>query len=137
MSAPGEVRMRVRDLRVEVLPAPEEDELPGPRTVKVEVRKLQGEKGRLLKKPDREITLLHRPSMHAVRAWGRGRRDELVESLLPLLAARVVAGEGGTAVDGVIRRYEFGASPLVRDRRSGRQTGNLERVFEGELDLVL
>jgi ATP-dependent Clp protease ATP-binding subunit ClpC len=36
----------------------------------------------------------------------------------------------------IIRRYDLSPSPLVRDARSGRSTGRLDRVLAGFLDLV-
>jgi hypothetical protein len=36
-----------------------------------------------------------------------------------------------------VRRYTFGPAPMVRDRRTGRSTGRLDRVLAGELELVV
>ncbi len=38
--------------------------------------------------------------------------------------------------DDLVRRYEFGPSPVVRDAQSGRSSGRLDRVLAGSLDLV-
>ena len=35
----------------------------------------------------------------------------------------------------IIRRYQLGPTTLVKDKRSGKQTGRLDRVLEGDLDM--
>jgi ATP-dependent Clp protease ATP-binding subunit ClpC len=37
----------------------------------------------------------------------------------------------------VVRRYREGASPLVRDSARGWRTGKLERVLDGDFDVVV
>ena len=77
--------------------------------------------------------------MHSVQTWTHGTRREAVDRLTPLLAARVTAGTTpkDPALGPVIRRYKLGSAPLVRDRRSGRSTGRLDRVLAGDLDAFL
>jgi len=36
----------------------------------------------------------------------------------------------------VVRRYQLGGSGVIRDRRTGRSTGRVDRVLGGELELV-
>ncbi len=119
-------------VRVEVLPVPDDDDLLPRRALKVSVRRLKGVKGRLLPGPTLELALLHPSSMTSLRAHTAGPETEALARLLPLLTARARA-EPPAAV-AVVRRYHLGPSPLVRDRRSGRQTGRLEQVLAGDLD---
>ena len=100
-------------------------------------RALKSAKGRLLAKPRFEVQLLHVPTMTSVRAWTDGSKGEAVERLRPLLAARVAALRGATDQSAVIRRYVLGPAPLVRDLRSGRSTGRLDKVLQGHIDLFL
>jgi hypothetical protein len=90
-------------------------------------------------RPRLEVLLRHEPSLLTVRAWTDRNRTEAVESLRPLLRARVAAAEAGAAEGRppVVRRYALGPAPLVRDARSGRSTGRLEQVLAGDLDLFL
>jgi hypothetical protein len=84
------------------------------------------------------VTLLHAPSLASVTAWTAARRAEAVERLLPWLLARLLepAARGAPAGGpGLVRRYVLGPSPRVRDRRSGRDTGRLDRVLSGDRDV--
>jgi ATP-dependent Clp protease ATP-binding subunit ClpC len=123
-------------VRVEVLPVPYEDEARGKESVEVTVRPLEEAPGRLLARPRLEVTLRHPPSLTTLRAWSDHGRSEAVQRLQPLLWARVAAA-GSAAAEGrppVVRRYSLGPAPLVRDVRSGRSTGRLDHVLEGDLD---
>jgi hypothetical protein len=78
--------------------------------------------------------------MVTVRAWTDGPKAEAVERLRPLLAARVEAAR--TAGEPVgqppfVRRYILGPAPLVRDLRTRRSTGRIDRVFQGHIDAFL
>ena len=130
----GELRDAVR---IDVLPVPGEDALE--RTdLRVDARPLRGIKGRLLEKPNLELTILHVPTMTSVRAWTSGPRPVALERLRPFLRARMDSGKSAEVVaTTVVRRYTFGASPLVRDPRTGRSTGRLDEVLGGDLDAFL
>jgi len=136
----GRQRAADRDVvRVDVVPAPAGDPL-GRDEVRVEVRSLDATQGRLLKKPRFDVSLLHVPSLTAVRAWTDGTKAQAVERLRPLLAARVEAARA-TAPEGnspsFVRRYILGPSPLVRDLRTHKSTGRLDRVLRGHIDPFL
>jgi ATP-dependent Clp protease ATP-binding subunit ClpC len=128
-------------VRVEVMPAPSAG--PVADEVRTEVRPLADVRGRLLAKPRFEVQLLHVPTMIAVRAWTDGPKVEAVDRLRPLLAARVEATKERaepTAGDGLgpfVRRYILGPAPLVRDLRTRRSTGRLDRVLQGHIDMFL
>jgi protein subunit release factor A len=120
-------------LKVEVLPVPAE----GPRDVDVtmEVRKAGDVRGRFDVRPAREIALRHAPSALTVTAWAPDG-DEAA-GLLPLYLRARIDGLADVEAPRVVRRYVLGPSPLVKDRRSGRQSGRLDRVLAGDLDLFL
>jgi ATP-dependent Clp protease ATP-binding subunit ClpC len=123
-------------VRVEVLLVPAEEDPRGREEVEVEVCSLEKATGRLMSRPRLEVHLRHKPSLMTLWAWTDRGRGEAVERLRPLLRARLAAGSAATAGrPAVVRRYALGPAPLVRDVRSGRSTGRLEQVLDGELDL--
>jgi ATP-dependent Clp protease ATP-binding subunit ClpC len=126
-------------VRVEVLPVPLEESAV-PEAIHVEVRPLGEVAGRLLVRPKLEVHLRHEPTLTTLRAWTDRPRSEAVERLKLLLRARVAAAESATATEGrspIVRRYSLGPAPLVRDVRSGRSTGRVDQVLDGNLDLFL
>jgi peptide chain release factor 2 len=131
-------RTRQREVvRVEVLPAPLSAEGFAREEVRAEFKPLEGVRGRLLGRPRFEIQLSHAPSLTTLRAWTDRPRAEAVERLWPLLRARVEAADQETTGGRVVRRYTLGPSPLVRDTRSGKNTGRLDQVLDGHLDAFL
>jgi ATP-dependent Clp protease ATP-binding subunit ClpC len=126
-------------VRVEVLPVPTEDDAHAREQVEVEVRPLEEATGRLMTRPRLEVQLRHRPSLLTLRAWSDRSRAEAVDWLRPLLWARLAAGDAAASEGGpaVVRRYALGAAPLVRDVRSGRSTGRIDQVLDGNLDVFL
>jgi peptide chain release factor 2 len=125
-------------VRVEVLPVPYDDDA-GRDPIHIETRPLSDAPGRLLSRLRLEVQLRHEPSLLTLRAWTDRSRPEALEGLLPLLRARVAAA-GTVPPDGrspVVRRYDLGPAPLVRDTRTGRTTGRIEQVLDGDLDRFL
>ena len=138
----GRARAKQSDrdvVRVEVLAVPVTD--LGQDEVRSEVRSLGDVRGRLLARPRFEVQLLHVASMTSVRAWTDGPKARVIERLRPLLASRVEAARSTpaepTRTPAIIRHYILGPSPLVRDLRSRRRTGRLDRVLKGHLDVFL
>jgi len=138
-SRTGRQRAPDRDVvRVDVLPLATGDPL-GRDEVRVEIHSLDSVQGRLLKKPRFAVSLLHVPSLTAVRAWTDGTKVQAIDRLRPLLAARVEAAQSVTKdpAPSFVRRYILGPAPLVRDLRSHRSTGRLDRVLRGYIDPFL
>jgi len=126
-------RPEVRDLvRVEVLRAAAETRAFAPGELKTDRRKLRGVRGRLLERPELDVHLVHVPSMAAVRAHARA---DALDDLHALLRARLE--RGAPPEPAMVRRYRLGPSPLVRDRRTGRSTGRIDKVLRGWLDPFL
>jgi ATP-dependent Clp protease ATP-binding subunit ClpC len=119
-------------VRVEVLRAPADESPLPPNEVRVDCKPLREAAGRLIERRAFEVSLLHLPSMVSVHAWCGGTRETAVRSLQPLLRARTQALE--SAAPAMVRRYVFGPAAMVRDRRTGRSTGKLDRVLRGEID---
>ena len=53
-----------------------------------------------------------------------------------MLAAEADGAPGKRDEVAVVRRYQLGGSGVIRDRRTGRSTGRVDRVLGGELELV-
>ncbi len=121
-------------VRVEVFAAAGEKDVDRD-AVRMEAKPLEGVQGRLLERPRFEVLLSHRASMTTLRAWTDRSRAEAVERLRPLLWARVEALKEQSTGGRVVRRYTLGPSPLVRDTRSGKSTGRLDLVLDGQLDI--
>jgi ATP-dependent Clp protease ATP-binding subunit ClpC len=62
---------------------------------------------------------------------GRGGREALREQ-----AERALAADANPSQQQVVRRYREEPSPLVRDSARGWRTGRLERVLDGDFDLM-
>lgn len=138
----GRKRYAEREVvRVEVLPVPDSEiDIPS-EALRIEVRPLHDQSGRLLQRVKHEVHLFHVPTMTAVRAWTDGARYEAIERLKPLLQARLEAAARAqpevSQRPALVRRYTLGPTTLVRDLRSGRCTGRLNQVLEGKLEMFL
>jgi ATP-dependent Clp protease ATP-binding subunit ClpC len=62
---------------------------------------------------------------------GRGGREALSEQ-----AERALSAEAQAPQQQVVRRYREEPSPLVRDSARGWRTGRVERVLDGDFDLI-
>jgi hypothetical protein len=125
-------------VRVEVLPAPSDAGRDLAADVTVRAKTIKGVKGRRIGKPALELTLLHGPSLTSLVAYAAGPREQAVARLLPLLSAlRARVAAPAPTPSQVARVYELGPSPRVRDRRSGRDSGHVGRILDGELELLL
>jgi ATP-dependent Clp protease ATP-binding subunit ClpC len=126
-------------VRVEVLPVPDDANPVGHDAIQVQTRSLANVAGRLLPRPRLEVQLRHEPTLLTLRAWTDRSRAEAIDRLRPLLRARVALAEAAPTEGRppIVRRYVFGPAPLVRDVRSGRTTGRLHQVLEGQLDMFL
>lgn len=85
------------------------------------------------------LCLLHVPTMTSVHAWTEGEKAKAVERLKPLLKARVEHRDSSDSATSAtaVRRYPLGPSQLVRHQRSGRTTGRLTQVLDGDLSAFL
>src|SRR5205823_505232 len=122
-------------VHVEVLPAPLGEVAFAPGELRIEARALGNVGGRLLRRAKHDIRLFHVPSLTGVRAWMDGAKNEAIAKLQALLRARLDARQGQAGEAGrppVVRRYTLGPTTLVRDLRSGRTTGRLDQVLDGQ-----
>ena len=125
--------------RVEVLAIGAEPEKSFRLAVKSRFSSLKPAQNRLMEKADMSVSLFHEASLRSIEIWTSGPRPQALErSLLILhtcLAGSISAEQSHTGQ--VIRHYDLGISPRVKDTRSGRTTTRVDRVFKGHLDALL
>ncbi len=68
-----------------------------------------------------------------------GPKDAALERAYAILHAQVqFQSEGGdTDTSSIIRQYDLGLSPRVKDARSGKSTTRVDRILKGNLDSLL
>ncbi len=122
-------------VRVEVWPAHSIDaDKNGPTIdgVEFDVKRTAKSKGRFGQPLGLDVHLFHRTTMVSVRAHAVDQKDVVIPRLQALLQARIDAVDTPTPARDVIRRYQLGPSPLVRDRRTGQQSGRLRELLKGD-----
>jgi ATP-dependent Clp protease ATP-binding subunit ClpC len=137
-------RRDVDFVRVDVLP-PADVELK-PDELRVEVRPVRKQAGRLMKRHKIHLVLTHDATMVAVEGATDRNTEEAVAEARAVLAARVSVARAPEAAprpdeesitrslaEGVVRRYVLSGQPVARDLASGIKAP-LENVLEGELD---
>ena len=136
--------------KVEVLPQVEESEVQiDPEDLKVETLRAGGAGGQHVNKTESAVRITHLPtgivvscqnerSQHKNRATAMGTLlGKLVELRNAQSAEEVQAlkGEGGPAAWGrQIRSYVLQPYTMVKDLRTGHETGNTTAVLDGDLD---
>ncbi len=137
-------RRDVDFVRVDVL-APAETDLR-PEELKVEVRPVKKQAGKLVKRHRIHVVVTHAATMLADEGGTDRKTEEAIADARAVLAARVAAARAPEAAprpddsaithslaEGVVRRYVLSGQPLARDLASGIKAP-LESVLEGELD---
>jgi len=133
------VREDRETVRVEVLPIAAEPGKAFRQAVRSKIAPLKNEPGCLLAKPELSLSLFHEPSLRSLQLWAAGPKSQALENALLILHTLIT----GTAVSDtaanalVVRHYDLGISPRVKDTRSGRSTTRVDRVFKGYLDALL
>lgn len=122
-------------VRVDVLPVPDGFKGTLSNEIEIDSRSLRDVPGRLVTSLTSDIHLVHRPTLTSLRARSPLSAEEARATLGGLLGALVSREHSEASMD-IVRRYRFGRSPVVRDTRTGRSSGRVDRVFGGELSLV-
>jgi protein subunit release factor A len=130
------VREDRETIRVEILSEGQE-RIPA-RQVKSRVAPLKPALSRLVKKADLQVSLFHEPSLRSIEIWTTGPRAQALERALLLLEAEMGGrtDESRANATAIIRHYDLGISPRVKDVRSGKATTRLDRVFKGHLEVL-
>jgi ATP-dependent Clp protease ATP-binding subunit ClpC len=104
----------------------------------LEVRPLRDLPGRFDQRPRTALLAVESQTHTRFEAWYPGPAEEAGEALLPLFQARLArwASRRGEAHQ-VVRRYDLGAQPRVRDVHTGLVLPEVGQVFEGHIDRFL
>jgi protein subunit release factor A len=129
------VRQDQEVVRVQILPMVAEPNHAFRKAVKPNVNPLKPARDRLLKL-ETAVSLFHEPTLRSLSLWTSGTRESALEKALIVLQVQI-SSDGlpdATRSDAMIRHYELGLSPRIKDARSGRSTSNIDRVFDGHLE---
>ena len=66
-----------------------------------------------------------------------GTKKNCVEKAVALLSAQVQQSPEDRNEDRVVRRYELGHKPKIKNYVNGRSTNRPDLIFEGELEVLL
>jgi len=123
-------------LRIEVHPAADKPAKLFQQQVKSKVTVLKPVRKRLLK-ADLALTLFHEASVRSIEFWASGPKEEALDRGLLILHSQIAAGTVNAGHDAIIRQYDVGMSPKVKDVRSGLATTRVDQFFKGEFGLLL
>jgi ATP-dependent Clp protease ATP-binding subunit ClpC len=132
-----EVMREDRELiRVEVHPAGSETPKQLRQRVKTKITPLKPIRKRLLKS-ELALSVFDGDSVRSVEFWTTGPKNDALERALAILHAQATAGGNLPSQDSIVRHYDVGISPKVKDTRTGRTTTRLDQVMNGELGIFL
>jgi hypothetical protein len=133
------VREDRETIRVEVLLVGNEPDKHFRQAVRSRIVPLKNAQAFLLPKTDLSVSLFHQPSLRSLELRVGGSRSHALENGLLILHTLVSKPSStASARDAlIVRHYDLGISPRVKDTRSGRTTTFVDRVFKGYLDALL
>jgi ATP-dependent Clp protease ATP-binding subunit ClpA/protein subunit release factor A len=125
-------------VRVETLPAGSEPDKAFQRALNTRVLPLKPVRSRLLNKANLAVSLFHEPSLRSLELWMTGPKESALERAVAVLHAQVTSllPAEQDAASTVVRHYDLGLSPGIKDLRSGKATTRVDRVLKGQLDLL-
>jgi peptide chain release factor 2 len=136
--------------KVEVLPEIDENEVTiDPEDLKVETLRAGGAGGQHVNKTESAVRITHLPTGLVVSCQNERSQHKNRASAMAVLLARLVElehaqtqdrikelkGDGGPAAWGrQIRSYVMQPYTMVKDHRTGHDTGNVMAVLDGDID---
>src|SRR5580765_86831 len=125
-------------LRVETVPCGNEPDTAFRHAVNSKVSLLKPARSRLLNKANLNISLFHEPSLRSLELWMAGSKETALERAIAILHAQVSSSKSTEQNDAakIIRHYDLGLAPRIKDLRSGRATTQVDRVLKGRLEAL-
>ncbi len=139
--------------KVEVLPEIDENEVTiNPDDLKVETLRAGGAGGQHVNKTESAVRITHLPTGLVVNCQNERSQHKNRAAAMSVLLARlseleraqsqdrinVLKGEGGPAAWGrQIRSYVMQPYTMVKDHRTGAETGNVTGVMDGDIDMFI
>jgi len=123
-------------IRVDVLALDAEPDKAFRSKLKTAVSPAKAKSGLFLKKPTYEISLFHEPSIRSLRGLFVGDKTEAVGCAEMVIFA-MVNNQDESALDYIVRYYDFGTGAKIKDARSGKVTGRIDQILKGNLDLFI
>lgn len=102
--------------------------------VKSKVSTLKPVKKRLLN-ADLAVSVFDEQAVRSIEFWTNGPKEEALERCIVVLHA--TADSKASLENIIVRHYDVGIAPKIKDARTGNTTTHIEKVFDGELDLFL
>jgi peptide chain release factor 2 len=140
-------------VKVEVLPEIEEGEVSiDPEDLKVETLRAGGAGGQHVNKTESAVRITHIPTGIVVTCQNERSQHANRASAMTVLAARLAVLERASAEERLkelkgdmgpaewgrqIRSYVMQPYTMVKDHRTGQETGNILAVMDGEIDPVI
>jgi hypothetical protein len=88
-------------------------------------------------KTELAVSLFHEPSVRSIEFWTGGPKQAAIGRGLMILNAQIQDNSPAPGIDGVIRSYDVGLAPKVKDIRTGRATTRVDQVWKGDLGALL
>lgn len=121
-------------VRIDVYPSSPQPDIDFTRRVKAEATQPKAPRALFLKKPCYEVTLFHKPSLRSMIALlSAGSKDDAIKQAQIVFYTMLNSAEAPT--ERVVRQYDFGSCPRVRDSRTGKVIAKLEQVLKGTLGM--
>jgi len=102
--------------------------------VKSRISPLKPAKERLVK-AEFAVNLFHAQTLQSLDVWTSGPKETVVSRCLFILGVRANANAVMDKEQGVIRQYDLGLAPRVKDTRTGRVTTRVKDVLKGRLEI--
>jgi len=106
------------------------------REVKTRISPLKPARERLLK-AEFAVNLFHAATLQAIDVWTSGPKETAISRCLVIFGARADSNAGEGKEQGIIRQYDLGLAPKVKDMRTGRVTTKVKDVLKGQLEIQL
>lgn len=123
-------------IRVEVHPFGQEPPKGFMQNVRTKTATLKPAQKRLMK-TELAVSLFHEPTVRSIDFWTSGPKQAAIGRGMMILSAQVQDNSRAASGEGVIRSYDVGLAPKVKDIRTGRATTRVDQVLKGSFGALL